>query len=536
MSAFRRIYDPLRNNWRITILVVLVIIATYFLFVPGATIGDDGTLADEGERGLTNLQYGIDLAGGARISAPVYGYTAEEVQLESTEDVNDARMAISNYLDIDEGDVNPNAETNTIEVFDPAVDRDSFESALIEAGFDPDTFSIREGVTAETRSRIVDVLSGRIDAAGFAGGSVRSETTAGGESFIVVESPGRGLDELRQVIGDRGVVQVIAHYPTEDGWEEDVVLRDEHMASIGTVRFNDERQSYETPITVSSGYAPDFVDLMQQGGFDQPEGWSACNYPSGPGAERPQERPNDSWGYCLLIVQDGQILDGYGVRGTLGEQFAEPSRTFELDPTFVISVQEFSEAERVRINLEEGALAASINIDDASTLMVSPALAERFLQNSLLTGLLAILAVITMVFLRYGDPRVAAPMSVTALSELYILLGFAAAIGMSLDLAHMAGFIAVVGTGVDDLIIIADEVMGDTDVRSQRVFDSRFRKAFWVIGAAAATTIIAMSPLAIMTLGDLRGFAIVTILGVLIGVFLTRPAYGNILRLIKTDR
>ena len=55
-----------------------------------------------------------------------------------------------------------------------------------------------------------------------------------------------------------------------------------------------------------------------------------------------------------------------------------------------------------------------------------------------------------------------------------------------------------------------------------------------MIGAAAATTIIAMSPLAVLSLGDLRGFAIVTILGVLIGVFVTRPAYGDILRYLLT--
>jgi preprotein translocase subunit SecD len=51
-----------------------------------------------------------------------------------------------------------------------------------------------------------------------------------------------------------------------------------------------------------------------------------------------------------------------------------------------------------------------------------------------------------------------------------------------------------------------------------------------VIGAAAATTIIAMSPLAVLSLGDLQGFAIVTIVGVLLGVLVTRPAYGDILR------
>jgi preprotein translocase subunit SecD len=67
------------------------------------------------------------------------------------------------------------------------------------------------------------------------------------------------------------------------------------------------------------------------------------------------------------------------------------------------------------------------------------------------------------------------------------------------------------------------------------VFQSRFRKALWVIGAAAATTIIAMSPLAVLSLGDLRGFALVTILGVLVGVIVTRPAYGDVLRRLLTD-
>jgi preprotein translocase subunit SecD len=43
---------------------------------------------------------------------------------------------------------------------------------------------------------------------------------------------------------------------------------------------------------------------------------------------------------------------------------------------------------------------------------------------------------------------------------------------------------------------------------------------------------IAMLPLALMDLSTLRGFAIVTILGVLVGVIITRPAYGRIIMAI----
>jgi preprotein translocase subunit SecD len=52
---------------------------------------------------------------------------------------------------------------------------------------------------------------------------------------------------------------------------------------------------------------------------------------------------------------------------------------------------------------------------------------------------------------------------------------------------------------------------------------------------AALTTIVAMSPLFVLSLGQLRGFAIITIVGVIIGVAVTRPAYGDVLRKLMLD-
>jgi preprotein translocase subunit SecD len=39
----------------------------------------------------------------------------------------------------------------------------------------------------------------------------------------------------------------------------------------------------------------------------------------------------------------------------------------------------------------------------------------------------------------------------------------------------------------------------------------------------------------VLSLGDLQGFAIVTIVGVIIGVAVTRPAYGDVLRNLILD-
>jgi preprotein translocase subunit SecD len=186
------------------------------------------------------------------------------------------------------------------------------------------------------------------------------------------------------------------------------------------------------------------------------------------------------------------------------------------------------------VNLRAGELPTDIEIITES--FISPSLAQQFKPLALLTALVAWLSVSAVVYYWYRDVRVAIPMLLTAGSEVFLLLGFASVVGLALDLSHIAGLIAVIGTGLDDLIIMADEILQrKKKVETGRVFQSRFRKAFWVIGMAAVTTIIAMSPLAVLSLGDLQGFAIITIVGVLIGVGITRPAYGDVLRKLVLD-
>jgi preprotein translocase subunit SecD len=86
----------------------------------------------------------------------------------------------------------------------------------------------------------------------------------------------------------------------------------------------------------------------------------------------------------------------------------------------------------------------------------------------------------------------------------------------------------VIGTGVDQLVIISDEVISGGR-SSVSMYRKRISFAFGIIFASAATTIVAMFALALMALGTLRGFAIVTIVGLVIGIFITRPAYARII-------
>jgi preprotein translocase subunit SecD len=71
-----------------------------------------------------------------------------------------------------------------------------------------------------------------------------------------------------------------------------------------------------------------------------------------------------------------------------------------------------------------------------------------------------------------------------------------------------------------------------------KVYQSRISKAFAIIFAAASTVVVAMLPLIFfMDSSALRGFAGITIVGVLIGVFIARPAYAVIIQglLVETN-
>jgi len=513
-----------RDNWRILLLVSLCLLAGLALFGPfGPGAEDDAPGSARQVSDATNLQYGLELAGGTRIRAQLVGMTAEldaNVQGEEREITG----TVAEELGVDGIDVRvqqADAETATVEVFSENVTEEEFVAALETADLGASTDDVRRGVTEETRDRAVRTLEDRINEAGLSGGSVSIATTASGDHFVIIEVPGVDREELRELIGDPGRVQIVAGrpVPTTDGdtvYAEDAVLTMDDIQGIGLAETGGGGEPPHVPVTLTEEAGERFQQDMNEMGFTG-EGVGRCQWRSNP----------DEPGWCLYTVLDDEKTFGASMSPGLAETIA--AGEFSSNPTFQMQTVNFSEAQQLEINLRAGALPTALDIQTETFL--APSLAQSFKLLALLTALGAWLGVSAVVYYWYRDVRVAVPMLVTASAEVFLLLGFAAAVGLPLDLAHIAGLIAVIGTGLDDLIIMADEILQRRqDVKTGRVFQNRFRKAFWVIGMAAATTIIAMSPLAVLSLGDLRGFAIVTIVGVVIGVAVTRPAYGDVLR------
>ena len=185
-------------------------------------------------------------------------------------------------------------------------------------------------------------------------------------------------------------------------------------------------------------------------------------------------------------------------------------------------------ANELQIHLRAGALPVKVDVIGAG--QVSAELGSRFKSQVLIAGLIALILVAIVVSLRYKQPNIVIPMLSTSFSEVIIILGFTVLVGFQLDLPTIAGIIAVIGTGIDHLIIITDEVLAGGAMPPDKVYRSRLTKAFAIIFSAAATVVVAMSPLLIMGFGALRGFAVITIVGVLIGVFIARPAYAEVIQ------
>ncbi|MFH0835279.1 MAG: hypothetical protein V1881_02965 [Candidatus Micrarchaeota archaeon] len=165
---------------------------------------------------------------------------------------------------------------------------------------------------------------------------------------------------------------------------------------------------------------------------------------------------------------------------------------------------------------------------------IAPSLGKEFLTYSLWGTFAAICAVAALVVLRYRRLDLIVPIVLINSIEILILFAFIGTFG-TIDLSAMAGIISLIGTGVDDQLIITDELarrkpgeLSEHEGAHVRDTKDRIAKAFAIIFTVAGVSVASMLPLLLSGIVEITGFALSSIFGMLIGVFITRPAYGVI--------
>ncbi len=354
----------------------------------------------------------------------------------------------------------------------------------------------KEGVSTETRDLTKSILSDKLNSFGLKDIPVRTV----GEDYILIDFAGIDLATAKEIAEKPGKFEIRIQ---TTGNETQHVLYGDSIVSVGIPGFVDNQ--WHTPFTLNEEGARALQKVaLETGAVDDPESH-----------------------YLNMYLDDVKIYGAPLSYDAAAKLRDAPIYSWEASTGTDEAAK--TEAKTLQVHLRSGAL--PVNVVLVGSGHVDAGLGAQFKTASVITGLISLVAVAAVVYFRYRRPEILVPMIGTSISEVIMILGFAALIKWQLDLAAIAGIIASIGTGIDHLIIITDEVLQEGKLPStKKVFSSRISKAFVIILGAASTVIIAMSPLVVMGFGTLKGFAIVTIIGVFIGVIVARPVYGVVIQ------
>ncbi|HWQ45003.1 MAG TPA: preprotein translocase subunit SecD [Methanosarcina barkeri] len=381
-----------------------------------------------------------------------------------------------------------------------AVSEEQLESLLEKVGAsihknEGGTSTYKEGVSTETRDLTKQILSDKLNSMGLKDIPVRTV----GADYILIDFAGIDLATAKEIAEKPGKFEIRIQ---TTGNETEHVLYGDSIVSVGIPSFHDEQ--WHTPFTLNDEGARTLQKIaLDTGAIDNPDS------------------------HYLMMYLDGVEIYGAPLSPSAASKLREgPIYSWEASTGTDEAAK--TEATALQVHLRAGAL--PVNVKLVGSGHVDAGLGAKFKTASVVTGLISLVAVAAVVYFKYKRPEILIPMVGTSFSEVIMLLGVAAVIGWQLDLPAIAGIIATIGTGIDHLVIITDEVLYEGKLPPTKVFKSRIGKAFTIILGAASTNIIALSPLVVMGFGSLKGFAITTIIGVFLGVIFARPVYGVVIR------
>ncbi len=369
---------------------------------------------------------------------------------------------------------------------------------------------------------LVDIIKHRLNVYGLSDISVRP-FKFGEEKYIIVEIAGATRQEVVDLLAKQGKFEAKVANKTVFVGGEDVtfVCTDPSCSRIyqcGSLAQDQWSCKFEFSIKLSASAAKKFGDATKD--LDIIEMNSERAYLSEP----------------IVFFLDDSEVDSLQIdsklRGseTTDISISGPGYGKDRNEAYINSNE--NKKKLVTI-LKTGSLPVKLSIENS--VVISAIAGEEFVNNSLLVGLVAILAVSVIIFSIYRRLKISIPLLITSVSEVVLLLGVAALLKWNLDFAAIAGIIIVVGTGVDHLIVITDEVLRGESTASVTDWKKRFRAGFMIILIAFFTTSVAMIPLMFAGAGLLRGFAIITIAGLALGIFVSRPAYGAVIEILLRE-
>ena len=395
---------------------------------------------------------------------------------------------------------------------------------------------------------LIAVTSNRLNVFGLSDTTVRAVSDLEGNNFMLVEVAGVTPADLRELVAKQGKFEARIGNGTSAGTR---VITSNSSNITNEPAANITSSGSGNGQLVFAGGEGDISDVCRNraecsgitGCFDDQSGGFVCNfrftiYLTGDAAKKHAEVtksiPLDASGNYLterlyLYVDDeevdslligadlkGQVttqisIQGSGIGATREEAFNDAKANMNQLQTILIT----------------GSLPYKLNLVKLDS--ISPTLGKEFARNLVMLALVVFVIVCALLFIKYRRIKITLAVILTVFSEAALTLAIAALIRWNLDAPSIAGIIAGMGTGVNDQIIIIDESVS----KENTGLKERIKRALFIIFGAFFTIVAAMIPLFWAGTGLLRGFALTTIIGVSVGILITRPAFADIMRKIS---
>ena len=374
-----------------------------------------------------------------------------------------------------------------------------------------------EKLTSEQVGDLVNVISNRFNVYGISDVSVKPVTDLSGNNFILIEIAGATPKDLQGLISEQGKFEAkIGNETVFIGGERDITSVAKSGQEAGIYSCDQNTQGWfcefrfsvylsEQAATRQANITKDLdINTTAQG-----------NYLSKDLDLYIDDKLVDSLriGESLKGVAETKVqISGSGTGATKADALKDTDSNMKHLQTILIT----------------GSLPFKLEIVKLDT--HSPPLGEKFSKYIFIAARAALFSVAVIVFIKYRRLKLVIPPLLICTSEIIITLGVAAFMKQDLDLPGIAGILAAIGTGIDDQIVMLDETKRKGETLSIK---QRIKRAFGIVLGAYFTAVVSLLPLLWAGAGLLKGFAIMTLIGITFGVLITRPAFADIIGKIE---
>ncbi len=207
----------------------------------------------------------------------------------------------------------------------------------------------------------------------------------------------------------------------------------------------------------------------------------------------------------LAIVFDGKVVSAPVVKAQI------------VGSGVIEGMESLTEARDLAMLLNAGALPVPVEVAEVRS--VSATLGADSIAASLKAGLLGLLLVAVFMMFYYRLPGI---MAVLALS-IYLILSLAVlvALGATLTLPGIAGFIMTIGMAVDANVLIFERLKEElrTDKSIRMAIEAAFHRAWTAILDGHVTTFLVGLVLYSLATGTVKGFAVTLLVGIVCNLF-----------------